>query len=275
MELQLDEFEVPPKPGQPKEQRVTVFFRIREASPESLRIELWERGDYYGSRKLSSQGTPRLVARRLALGGAELVRGLLERREREARAFEDEQTERERQRARLEELERWPGIMLETTATGAAIGPSDAWLAGTSLSGQLRFQGGSRVGLGVSWLFGQGANDASMRWLELAITPGHAFTLSPKLDLAIELEAAAATVHFTRVTAVDDIRGEHDTWTARATLGAKLEPRLGSGARLSIGPEFGSVLRRMHVEEGTEQSQLGGFWLGGSVGLVLDPLGRF
>lgn len=275
VELELDDFEVPSRPGQAKELRVTVFFRIREAPPGSLRIELWERGEFYGSRKLTSQGSGQLVARRIALGAAELVRGMLQRRAREARAFEDEKNERERQRERLEELERWPGVMLETTATGAALGPGDAWLAGPSLTGQLRFHGGSRVGIGASWLFGEAARDASVRWLELAVTPGYAFTLSPGLDLAVELRAAAAAVHFTGVTAVDDIDAEHDTWSARSTLGLKLEPRLSSGVRLTIGPEFGAVLRRLQVMEATEESRLGGFWLGGSAGFVFDSLGRF
>jgi hypothetical protein len=45
--------------------------------------------------------------------------------------------------------------------------------------------------------------------------------------------------------------------------------------RFTLGPEIGAVLRRMHVEDSASDSRIGGFWLGGSVGLVFDPLGRF
>jgi hypothetical protein len=273
VELELADFEVPPKPGQ--NGRVWTHFTIREAPPDGLRIELWERGMFYGTRKLSAQGSAKLVARRIALGAAELVRQMLQRRVREARTLEEETAERERQRERLEELERWPAVMLETTATGAAIGPGDALLVGPSLTGQLRFHQGSRLGIGAAWLFGTTDGNSSARWMELSITPGHAFALSPGLDFALELEAAAAAVHYPSAARVDDLANEHDTWSARAALGLKLEPRLSPELRFTIGPEIGAVLRRMHVEDSASNSRIGGFWLGGSVGLVFDPEGRF
>jgi hypothetical protein len=243
--------------------------------PDALRIELWERGVFYGTRKLNAQGSAQLIARRIALGAAELVRQMLQRRVREERALEEENAEREAQRLRLEELERWPGVMLETTVTGAAVGPGDALFLGPSLSGQLRFHHGSRLGIGAAWLFGDTDGNSSARWLEVSLTPGHAFPVSPGLDVAIEVEAAAAAVHYPKAARVDELDGEHDTWSARATLGLKLEPRLSPNLRFTLGPEVGAVLRRMHVEDSASDSRIGGFWLGGSVGLVLDPLGRF
>jgi hypothetical protein len=273
VELELADFEVPPREGQTG--RVWTHFTIREAPPDGLRIELWERGVFYGTRKLSSEGSAQLIARRIALGAAELIRQMLQRRVREARALEEENAEREAQRLRLEELERWPGVMLETTVTGAAVGPGDALLVGPSLAGQLRFHQGSRLGIGAAWLFGTTDGNSSARWMELSIVPGHAFTVSPGLDLALELEAAAAMVHYPSAARVDDLANEHDTWSARATLGFKLEPRLSPELRFTLGPEIGAVLRRMHVEDSASNSRIGGFWLGGSVGLVFDPLGRF
>jgi hypothetical protein len=165
------------------------------------------------------------------------------------------------------------------SARQRSVNPSDLWLVGPGLSGQLRTRTGSRIGVGMSWMFG-GAPVASgspgVRWLEVSVTPEHAFPVARGLDLAVGATAAAAAVHFTEVRAVDAIPTELDTWSARAAGRLMVEPHLGRFARLSAGPEVGAVLRRMTVVDSSGEAQrVGGLWIGVSVALAIDPGARF
>lgn len=278
VEIELSDAEVPPRAGDDSEKRPTVYFRVLATSPDTLRVELWDKGGFYGARRLDSRDVKELIARRIALASAALVRDLKQRRVLEARAFEAEQAERKRERERLAELLRWPAALVEPRATGALVGGGEAYLAGPGLAGELRLKSGSRVALGANWLFGGApelSGTPSLRWLELAVSPSHAFALGPRFDLAVGASAAAAVVHFTRVSAVDGDPGSQDTWSARAAGRVLLEPHLGRNARLSVGPEIGVVLRRMPVhDQAAERHRLGGLWLGLSAGVTLDAWGR-
>lgn len=278
VEIELSDAEVLPRAGDESERRPTVYFRVLATSPDTLRIELWDKGGFYGARRLDSRDVKELIARRIALAAAALVRDLQQRRVAEARAFEAEKQQRERERERIAELLRWPAALVGSRLSGAWVGGGERWLAGPGLSVEARTKQGSRVALGASWLFGGApplAGSASVRWLELGVTPEHAFSLGPKLDLALGATAAAAVVHFAGVPAVDGEAGAHDTWSARAVGRVLVEPHLGKNARLSAGPELGAVLRRMPVrDDAGERHRLGGLWLGVTVGLTLDPWAR-
>lgn len=278
VEIELSDTDVPPRAGDDSERRPTVYFRVLATSPDTLRIELWDKGGFYGARRLDSRDVKELLARRIALAAAALVRDLKQRRLLEAKAFEAEQAAREREQARIAELLRWPAVLFEPRLSAAAVGPGELWLAGPGLAMEARVRGGSRVAVGASWLFGGApelAGAPSVRWLELAVAPEHAFALGQGLDLAIGLSASAAAVHFAGVSAVDGEPFGHDTWSARAVGRVRFEPHLGKHARLSAGPELGAVLRRMPVHDAAgERHRLGGAWLGVTLGVTLDPWGR-
>lgn len=278
VEIELSDAEVPPRPGDDSERRPTVYFRVLATSPDTLRIELWDKGGFYGARKLDSRDVKELLARRMALAAGALVRDLAQRRHLEARAIEAEKAERERERERMRELLRWPAVLVEPNARAAFVGPGDLFLAGPGLSGSLRTKSGSSLAVGVSSLFGSApplAHSGSVRWLELSMTPAHSFQLGPGLALSVGLGVAAAAVHFTRVASVDGDEGQLDSWSSRAALRVGLEPRLGRFATLTLAPELGAVLRRVPVVDGDgERHRVGGLWFGASVGLTLDPMGR-
>ena len=274
VEIELSDADIPPRPG---ERRSTAYFRVLALSPDTLRIELWDKGDYYGARKINPSDVKDLVARRVALAAASLVRDMRERRGFEAQARERENAAREKELAEVAELRRWPAVMLESQALAALV-PGDLLLAGPEIGGQLRLKQGSRVALGVAWLFGSvpaAAGSPSVRWLEVGITPMHAFHASPGFDLGVGMTAAAAALHFTKVDAVDDSPGQLDTWSARAALRLTAEPRLGRAARLSVGPELGVMLRRVPIRDvDGDAHRLGGLWLGVAACIALDPGAR-
>ena len=274
VEIELSDSDIPARPG---ERRPTAYFRVLAISPDTLRIELWDKGDFYGARNINSNDPKALVARRVALAASILVRDMRDRRAQEALALEREHVQREAELAEMRELRRWPAVTLEPRALAALV-PGDLWLAGPGLGGQLRLRQGSRVDLGVAWLFGGSpglADSPSVRWLELGVTPAHAFQLGPRFDFAVGVSAAAAALHFTRVEAVDGQTGELDTWSARLALRLMAEPHLGRSARLSVGPELGAILRRVPVRDGAGDShRLGGLWLGIAAGVALDPGAR-
>jgi hypothetical protein len=276
--LELGDIEVPPQPNEPHPRTyATVFFRVLVVSADSLRVELWERGEFYGARSVSGEGSRQIRARRLALGAAELVHRLRQRRLAEARHLAEEQRRLEREAAEREAWEQKPTIALGTGAVVAFIGPGDAWLAGPELAGELRLARGPRLDLGLRWLWGGAGevNDSGVSWLEILLAPSYVLRVRPALDLSLGVQAGAAAVHLSRATAVDDVAGEHDTWSARAALFVHAEPRLASWARLIAGPELGAVLRAIPArDEAGEQQRLGGLWIGASVGLALDPAAK-
>ena len=278
VEVELSDAEVPLRPGESNSARPSVYFRILATTPETLRIELWDKGDFYGARKLGSRDVKELVARRIALAAAALVRDMRSRRVLETNAAAAAARQRASERAALADAERWPAVTVTSRGLGAVVGPGDVWLAGVGLGGELRLKSRTRVELGAAWLFGgvpAAGGEPSERWLELGVSPMQGLELAPGFDLALGFSAAAAAVHYTRVRSVDGEPGELDTWSARAVARVLAEPRLGRIARLSVGPELGAVLRRVSLVDNAGESQrLGGLWLGLSVGIALDPLGR-
>jgi len=278
VEIELSDAEVPPRPGDENERRPTVYFRVLATSPDTLRVELWDKGGFYGARRLDSRDVKELIARRIALASAALVRDLKQRRLQEARVLEAEKAARERERERLAEALRWPAVLVEPRLSTAFVGGGELWLAGPGLSAEARTKSGSRLVVGGNWLFGGApelAGSVSVRWLEAALSAEHAFRLTSGLDLSAGASAAGAAVHFTGVSAVDGDPAANDTWSARGVGRLRLEPRLGRHARLGVGPELGAVLRRMPVhDERGERHRLGGLWLGVSMGVTLDPWGR-
>jgi len=276
IQLELGDVEVPPSeppPGTPAEPS-SLFFRVLVTRRGTLRVELWDHGEFGGARSVSTaRGSSQIRSRRIALASAELARRL-----RQKRVYEVQQRARAKMRTKnqqkAEAAARAPRFVLVAGAVGAALGPGDAWLAGPTLAGRLRL-GHARLAVGAAWMPGAvplAAGTPSARWLELSLSPSYAVPLGRGFDLDVGLTAAAAAVHMTGNAALDGIDNEHDTWSARAVGHFYLEPRLSRTLSLSIGPEVGAVLRRIPVVDAQgARHRLGGLWLGAQLGVVLDP----
>lgn len=253
-------------------QRTALFFRVLSTRPGALRVELWERGQFYGARTITlSRGNAQLYARRIALGAAELARRLRQRRLFEARAAERAQ-QAEAEEAALCRTEA-VRIAFQAEAKGAAVGPGELWLVGPGMGAELRFGSGARLGLAAALLGGQPVPlSGTARWLELALSPGYSFELGSDLRLDVGLTAAAASLRLSDAAVVDDVADQSSTWSARGGGWARLELGLGQNAGLSLGPDLGVVLRRASVvDRAGERHRLGGAWLGGSLRVTLDP----
>jgi hypothetical protein len=276
VELELRDIELPPRPGDPHPAITpSVFFRVLVPDSEALRIELWERGSFYGARGVSVEGPRQVRARRLALGAAELVRRLRARRLAEARRLEAEEARLATERRERELWQRHDTLAVGAGLGTALVGPGDLWLAGPALSAELRLESGGRLDLGARWLFGQSPElDSSASWLEMSVAPSTLVRPSPALDLAIGLHAAVASVRLAGAAGVDGIDGERDTWSARAGVHLRAEPKIDRATRLSFGPELGALLRPIPARDAGEDRRLGGLWLGLTLGVSLDPRGR-
>ena len=264
----------PPVNGIAARHPAALFYRVLATDPRTIRIELWERGEFHGARKVSvSQGTAQVLARRVALAAAELARRL--RRKRIAEAAQPKRDE-------SIDLQQAPSdrarVAFGSGAQGAAFGSGQALLAGPALAAELRFASGARLELGSAWLMGSavGLSGApAVQWLELSLSPGYAVGLTRGLELVSGLRFAAAALHLSDVAAVDGIEGEEQTWSARAAVDLRLEARLGRGLGLRVGPNAGALLRRIPVRDREgERERLGGLWLGGSLGLIFDSVAR-
>lgn len=270
--LELSDVEIPPGNfGRLGTRPPALFYRVLGRA-EQLRIELWERGEFHGARMVSGSGSPQLRSRRVALAAVELARLLRQRRLTEERR-EQARLRAERQaaehRARAESA-----LALEATVLGALVGPSDLWLVGPTLGSRVAVSRALELGLGASWLLGESPTASALRaeWLELRMQPTYVWGRDESLRLAVGLDLAAAVVHLAGLGSVDAVPGQNATWSARAALDLRVEPRLGDRLRLTVGPMLGLVLRRMPIEDATGESRrLGGAWLGASAGVVIDP----
>ena len=273
--LELSDLDVPPLIDGPSfEEGRTLFVRVLGQDDDCLRVELWELGRFCGARVVPiEEGTSEhLRARRIALTVAILGRRLRAQRLREAKLAEQQAlAEAEAERAAATAP---PPLRLSLVPNVRAAGlPRHGWLAGPGLAGELDFSSGAYLALGAAWTTGAALRlvpEPAFEWREVSVTPGYAYTLPGRIQLGVGVEVAAASVHLTRVRAVDDIRGQAATWSARAALAPRLEFPVGSQGRLQIAPSLGVVLRPIPaVDLGGHRQRLGGIWMGGTLGWVV------
>jgi len=274
--LELGDVDVPPPPGEgPAPETRTLFVRVLGGDDDTLRVELWEHGEFHGARRVTSKpGTSQyLRARRIALAAAELARRARRRRLAAARRYERDKEREARLAAAARAAAQPPRLALRAGLQAAAVGPGDLWLAGPALAGRLRFRSGVGVELSVAML-GGGApeldDSPGARWLEVGVSPDVALALSADYALSLGATVSAASVHLNDVAAVDDIAGQRDSWSARAGARLQLGVRMSRLAELQAGPELGVVLRPVPVSDRFgERHRLGGLWAGASIGVVL------
>jgi hypothetical protein len=249
-----------------------LFYRVLGDERGFIELELWERGTLLGSRRVSSsERGGHLLARRVALAAAELARALRQqrqaRRRLEARRLAREHAERVERRTRTLE---GPSALAGFVAGGRG---SDFTWGGVGLRLEQTLRDATRLDLSARWL-ALDVDDERLRFsgLELSLGPSQRLRLTAVLDLDLSATVAASVLHASFARGVDAIAGQDETWSSRAALSARLEPRLARWARASLGVEAGQILRAVPATlDAGERYTLRGPYLGLELGLVLTP----
>lgn len=267
--LELADIEVP---SDSSGRTPALFYRVLGRPERQLRVELWERGELYGVRVVSGeQSGGQLLARRVALAAAELARRLRQRRVTLKRDG-DRELERLRALAALATARTREGPLALRAEFGALRGRA-LTLLGPALTGELALRHSFRLDLMARTYGGRDdAGRARLSLFELGVGPALRWRAAPRLDLDFSALATAAAVHVAGAVAVDDIAGQRQTWTARAGVTARVEPRLARWVRGSVGVEGGLFLRPIpsRFPDGTSE-RFRGFYLGAALGVVLTP----
>jgi hypothetical protein len=250
----------------------TLFYRVLGDNRGFVDLELWERGTLHGSRRVSSADRAgHLFARRVALAAAELARAVRQQRIAKRRV-EARRVARERAERRLRLTQTLEGPL--AVRTGVFVARGDALTVfGSNLTLGITLVGATRLDLGAR-ISGAELGDADARWtaLEVELGPAHRFRLSSGLDLDLSALLGASALHVTGVRGVDAISEQDETWTARAALSLRLEPRLNRWMRASFGLEGGQYLRAVPLETRTGATErLRSPYAGVGFGLVLTP----
>ncbi len=271
--LELDDLTIPGDPLIPGDssEDVSLYYRI-ETDDGALRIALWDRGQSAGARRVSLGGHAALTARRVALAASELARVLARRRSIEAKflAREAELAEATERQAALDAQRSRLGLVARGRADFLLDG---AYLLGPSLGVQMNRDFPFRVELGMGFLAGR-ITDLSpgVGWsmLEGRLTPAWVFpgTRLGDVVLGVPLSAGAARVGSSAF--VDGQPDQKSTWLARAGLDLRLQRRVAEHLRLDGGVGAGAMLRTLTIERGDDRVRLGGLWVGGSLGILID-----
>jgi len=249
-----------------------LFYRVLGDGRGFVDLELWERGILHGNRRVSSVNRAgHLFARRVALAAAELARALRQQRIAKGR-LEARRLARERAERRDRSTRTLEGPLALRSSVFAARG-GGLTMYGSSLALGVTLAGATRLDLAIR-IGGAELGDAGARWsaLELELGPAHRFRLSGSLDLDLGATLGASAVHVSGARGVDAIAGQDDTWTARAALALRLEPRLSRWARASFGLEGGHFLRAVPIATFSGATErLRSPYAGLSLGVVLTP----
>ncbi|HEU5073969.1 MAG TPA: hypothetical protein VFU02_07345 [Polyangiaceae bacterium] len=270
--LELAEVKVAPNPTRENTSGLTLFYRLVLTPAGELRIELWELGEFYGARRVSTaHGDKKLLARHIALATAELAQRLSRAHSQEAKQLERRaRQERDYRRARLEQQrrERWA---LVSQGGAAWLPDAEAWLAGPRLGLQLNHPHRGRVEWSAAWLFGTAHGFPDVRgieWLEVRAAPQLRFDAQ---SLAAGVEVAAATVALAGPVSVDTIPNQRQTWSARAGFHLEFQPRIAEQLRLNVAAEAAYLLRNIPLRTETGDERIRGAWFGLNVGVVIEP----
>jgi hypothetical protein len=248
-----------------------LFFRVLGREGGTLRVELWERGEFHGARTLSGGGeNPQLVARRVALAAAELGRRLSRKREAQLARDERLKSSREaRERAERERTRAGP-LALRSELAFAAV-PAKLWLFGQRINAELSLRGPLRLDVGAE-LWGGSLEPRLRAELQgVGLGPAYRLVLTRALDLDFGLRASAFVVQAPRAAALDGIARQPSSWTANLAGASRFEVRLSTAVRAALGVEAGALLRSVPYSTERGERRLRGVWLGSSLGLVVTP----
>lgn len=253
-----------------------LFFRVLGRAGGSLRIELWERGEYHGQRTLSSAGeNPQLVARRVALAAAELGRRLARKREATLAREERQRTARLAKERALRERTQDGPLALRSELWAGGV-PRRLMLLGTRLSGEITLQGPLRLDvsgeLAGGWLDAGRAPELGATLSGLRLGPHRRIAVGRSLDVDCGVGASALLLQAPAATSLDGVVDQTSAWTARLDAGLRLELRLSRQVRAALGGEVGGLLRSIRYA-GRDQDPLWlrGAWWNAGLGLVVTP----
>jgi hypothetical protein len=248
-----------------------LFFRVLGRADGSLRIELWERGEYHGARVLSGAGeTPQLVARRVALAAAELGRRLA--RKREAQLARDERLKKAREARAQEQRERTQeGPVALRTEFLLGVAPGNLLLFGQRLSGEFSLRGPLRLDVGGEHWTGSLRPALGTELHGVSLGPAYRLALTRALDLDLGLHAAALLLEVPKARSLDAVTGQDSSWTARLTFATRFELRLSRQVRALFGAEAGGLLRTVPYQTDQSPERLRGPWWGAALGVVITP----
>jgi hypothetical protein len=248
-----------------------LYFRISAISDAVLSIELWDRGRFFGERRVSAQGSALLRARRLALASAELARLAKKLKERE-----DARKERARRAKNSEPVGALllpASVRLAPSLHAALVDDGKLWLLGPRLAAALVLHGGPRLDLGLGWHTGalqQDQENATLSWSELSLAPAYGWGFG-RHGLDVGASVAVSVVSGHDVVTGPGASGSLHSWSAQLALLLRHHLKLAPRLRLSTGVELGHLLHPIELPAARE---VNGFWFGLSLGVELTTLGR-
>jgi hypothetical protein len=249
-----------------------LFFRVLGRADGTLRVELWERGEFHGSRVLSASGeNPQLVARRVALAAAELGRRVARKRE---AALLREQRERlaRAARERAEQLQTQDGPLGLRSELSFGRVPGKLWLLGSRLTGELRLRGPLRLDVGGELGVGKLAAALPVALEGVTLAPAYRVRLTPALELDLGAGVSALLVQLPGAATLDAAPHQDTSWTARLQAGMRLELRLSRQLRALLGGEVGGLLRSVQFSRSESRlERLQGVWWATTLGVVVTP----
>lgn len=273
IELELSDVEVPPPPGAESALDAPgLYVRVLRVRGRIV-VELWDRGERKGQRRLSPSESRVLTARRIALASGELALRLRDQRLAEQRAY------RLRQRRLAGELARPKPPMISarpffsTELAGGVALDGGLALWGPRMRGGLTLDNGSEVLMGAA--LGNGTarelhDSPALEWFEFSTGAGYWFGVDGTVRWRLGADAALATVHFLDATVWSEAGSARETWTARGTGQAKVSWAVSRSVRLDASLEAGAILRRMWLRAADgEREGIGGLWLGAGVGVTM------
>jgi hypothetical protein len=248
-----------------------LFFRVLGGADGSLRVELWERGEYHGQRALVAAGAnPQLVSRRVALAAAELARRLA--RKRQATLARDERLRKSRAARELAQRERTQsGPLALRSELAFGVVPGQLALVGPRLTGEISLAGPLRLDFGAELWAGQLTPDLGTLLQGVAAGPSYRFELTRRLDLDAGVRAAALLLQAPGASSLDALPNQNSSWTARLDGSLRFQLALSRQVRAFFGSEAGALLRGVPFTTGGSDHKLAGVWLAGSLGVVITP----
>lgn len=270
--LELADVELPPTRGTipksvpqrtPTQAEEVVFVRLLR-NGETITVELWAQGQLSGERHLTASTNEQHQARRVALASAELARRL-----RELRVVERQRVLR--QHLASANADAAPSYVTKVNV-GLSAALAGAWWAdpsATLLGPRVSLGSTAESGIGLALVASAfGAADAAVvrSWTELAVRPSWVHRTSAATAVHAGLQLGAGVVALAPNAEFEGSDVSRQTWTAKAAIDVRGEWLLSPRVSLVVSPELGWMMRNLEVSRGGAAADLGGLWLGVSLG---------
>jgi hypothetical protein len=269
--LELGDVSVPPPvEAETRSGSPGLYVRILHVD-DRLVVELWDRGELQGQRRLSLSGSQPLMARRIALASGELARRLREQRNVETRVHRRRVAREAEKRARPDRVIVYGRPFLTPALQLAWVSGGQALLLGPQMRAGFRLNQGPDLAFAVALLtgrLGEGEPSPKIQWYEAQLSPGYGVALGGRSRLRFGLNVSVASVHVVDAAIVGEPASAAETWGARTAIEARWQHPLTPRTHLSLGIDGGALLRKVWLEsDGAERIGLGGFWVGAVAGV--------